>query len=280
MTLRCEVYSVFNRAVNFLLGGRLITLLSARRFLYPYSFMLREQVDFRSISFSPKMTAEINKSGLVVPEAGIKIDFTETRLLDLSIYSNGRYFVPGDLKHRLELLTLYLADNSKPGGICGLATGKESTQYSQCIKPYIPVLACALAEGDTELAGKMSAEIAGYGVGLTPSSDDFLAGFLAAYTVISIIRGKDAGQTLTITRKAGYSAAARTTDISAEFLRQSGNGMASWAVIKLLKALFSETSYNLLLSGAYQVVSIGATSGSDILTGIVLCIKHFLLNYE
>ncbi len=278
ITCKCEVHTVFNKAVNFSLNGRLITLLSAGRFLNPYSFILREPLAFNTLGFSPRITAKLNKNGIRIPDIGVEIDFTEAELSDLSIYSNGPYLVPRDMGYRLELLTLYLADNSRPGGICSLVTNKEPKQYSERIKPYIPVLTNALVEGNTELAEKMSAKIAGYGVGLTPSSDDFLAGFLSAYTVISIIAKKDIERTLTITQRVGYAAAAHTMDISAEFLRQSGNAMASWAVLKLLNALFSETSYSLLLSRANQVMSFGATSGSDILTGIVLCTKYVLLN--
>jgi len=276
--LECEVHSVFNKAANFSLNGEIITLLSAGRMLQPNSFVLSEALDFEDSGLSPKMVAGLNRNGLTVPEAGIKIDFTEARLIDLSIFSNGPYTIPEDIEQRVKLLVLYLADNSKTNSICSLATNREPNQYSKAVQPYIPELTHAFAVYNTELAEKISAKIAGCGVGLTPSSDDFLTGFLTAYAVISIIKKRDLDETLAITRKAGYAAAAQTTDISAQFLKQSGNGMVSLAVLKLFKTLFSEASHDSLLSTAYHVMSFGATSGADILTGILYCVKCILLN--
>ena len=275
-TLECRVHSVFNKAVNFSFNGEIITLLSTGRMLQPNSFILNEVLNFEDLELSANMVAGLNRNGLTVYDAGIRIDYAEARLTDLSIFINGPYIIPEDMEHRVKLLTLYLADNSKPNSICSLVTNREPNKYSKAIEPYIPELAYAFAVYNIELAEKISAKIAGCGVGLTPSSDDFLTGFLSAYAVISFVKERDSEKILAISRKAGYAAAARTTEISAQFLRQSGNVMTSQAVLKLLKALFSESYYDSLLSMACQIMSFGATSGADILTGILYCVKHFL----
>ncbi len=274
----CCVHSVFDHAVNLILSGEMVTLLSSGRFLYPYSFILREPSVLDKALFRPQMRAYISRHGFKVPDASIMVGFDGAELLDLSILSNGPYIIPEYLDMRLEYLISFLA-KSKPGGICSLATDAEPNLYAEAVRPHIFRLLRAFFEGDDESAERISACMAGYGLGLTPSSDDFLAGFLAAYAVMSAVIMKNTGNTLEVIRRAGYAAASRTVDISAAFLRQIGKGMASVAVLELLRAFFSNAPYDVLFSSVKRVMSIGATSGSDMLTGIVICIRYFL-KYE
>ena len=69
-------------------------------------------------------------------------------------------------------------------------------------------------------------------------------------------------------------AAQRTNRISGAFLLHSGEGYVSEDVLRLLALLCSGADGQRVRDAAARVAAFGSTSGSDILTGIVLAIIH------
>ena len=110
-----------------------------------------------------------------------------------------------------------------------------------------------------------TAEIAGWGPGLTPSGDDFLAGCLLALWAMQHPARQALAETI-------YSAAApRTTLLSAALLRAAAMGHAPQSWHDLLDAL--DTPHSPRLEPATRaVLASGATSGFDALVGFTTAV--------
>ncbi len=126
--------------------------------------------------------------------------------------------------------------------------------------PAVTALLQALSHPDPSAVRRAAAQLAGWGPGLTPSGDDFLAGVMLG---LWLERGADAA--------AGcaqiYAAAApRTTRLSRTFLRAARDGLADERWHVLLRALTLDDAAG-LKRAARDVLAFGASSGLDMLAG-------------
>ncbi len=106
------------------------------------------------------------------------------------------------------------------------------------------------------------AALAGWGPGLTPSGDDFLAGLMLALWA----RQGEAARPLCA--RIAAAAAPRTTRLSGAFLRAAAEGLADQRWHTLLHAL-AGSSDGALETAAQAVLAFGASSGLDMLTGFL-----------
>ena len=134
-------------------------------------------------------------------------------------------------------------------------------------------LARALRAGTERLlAGDLeggAAALKGLGHGLTPSGDDFLAGFLLGLNALQSGFGVDFGtQILTIRR------AARSGNRFAEaFLDCAARGRYSEHAKGLVKALFEDAGADIPVL-ARRVLAYGATSGADLAVGLFCALEQ------
>ena len=133
----------------------------------------------------------------------------------------------------------------------------------------------ALIAGLTESLGQrnrrslkvVTSSLAGLGPGLTPSGDDFLAGLLLALALTQEHR-VDAGLT-EIADLLVETAAPRTHEISAAYLRAAHAGEANERWHGLIKALSAGNSTE-AAAAAETVMTFGETSGADMLAGFLV----------
>lgn len=104
----------------------------------------------------------------------------------------------------------------------------------------------------------------GLGVGLTPSGDDFLAGFIFTITKLN-------NPIAVLVRKAVESILeeeARTTEISRHMLMAACEGKVRENIENLIKGIFQQES-DISEDTIYNVLSIGSTSGVDLAIGVI-----------
>lgn len=118
-----------------------------------------------------------------------------------------------------------------------------------------------LRQGTPELVRTGVLGLLGLGPGLTPAGDDVLIGLL-----IGLHRFQGEGAALALLRPALVPAPARTTALSATLLSWAGRGVATEALLTVLWNLGNEQAVENLLT-------IGHSSGSDMLTGAVLAAR-------
>ena len=270
------VHSVFRTSANLLYQGQLVTLLDDTRPLYPCAVRLGGPL--------PALTAGepvlLCRERILFPRSGAAVALNRAQSVSLSLFSP-----PSTLQQphpaAAEALRETILTRGKPEGFAPLLTMLEASPSPLPDNPYvryaadrIPALFAALRQRDAEAAGEAAYSIAGCGIGLTPSADDFLCGVMASVLASAIARGEQ-NKWLPITAAMAKRAAPRTNLISAAFLRQAACGQLSSDVLSFIQTLYSRVLSLRLPSAAMNVIAFGETSGTDILTGIYLGQKNF-----
>ncbi|MGC9349949.1 MAG: DUF2877 domain-containing protein [Anaerolineae bacterium] len=153
--------------------------------------------------------------------------------------------------------------------------GTAAARAHRATSPFIPLLLGETAPYVDELSEllaldtqptsdftKLISSIAGLGPGLTPAGDDFLAGLIFALWSVHHPRAADLGAEICRT------AAVRTTLLSRAYLEAASQGYADEKWHGLLHAL-THGARSELERAAASVVSFGATSGLDTLSGFL-----------
>lgn len=119
----------------------------------------------------------------------------------------------------------------------------------------------------------------GYGIGLTPSGDDFLIGVMAVLASIQKLNPA-AGEAFQCLQKQIPQGIAKTTDISAHYLSLALSQHFSKPVQWLIYYLFTATEIPTIEATITTNLNIGSSSGADTVAGIVYCIKKLLLSKQ
>lgn len=274
-----EVLSAFEHAVNIDTPAGLVSVLARARCLQPFGLVVGNVDSFGGDGIAPgtrvRLTErEIRFMGATIAlqgAAGTELSVCGA-LLPLTGPSAAGHPQTNRPSLRLAPLLAVLASGRGEDGLSALVTRCKSNVYADFLEPRLPRLFAAVAAGDAAEAGEAAARIAGCGVGLTPSSDDLLTGYMAMLHALSA--AGVLGDVASITRSIADRAAKKTNRISGAFLLQSGAGYVSEDVLRLLQLLCSDTDAQRVESAAARVAAFGSTSGSDMLTGIVLAIIH------
>lgn len=126
----------------------------------------------------------------------------------------------------------------------------------------------AIAAFDLDGCRAAARDLAGVGIGLTPSGDDFLMGVIYALWASRPADARDrlVGEIVT-------SAAARTTSLSAAWLRAAARGEAVLPWHELVDAL-KEPDPTAVSRAVQRILSIGHSSGADALAGFTGGLKE------
>ncbi len=271
---RGTVQSVFANAVNIVTPIGLVSVLSNAHCLHPYSMVIQSVKPFTQMGIQEGQEVLLADETLQIPACACSIDYRQATDLDLSIGVMQTLFIPIDLSIRTRHLYRVIEGCGSSDDLSPLVTEAKTNPYCDLIRPRLPALCDALNEQDILLCEQAAARLAGCGVGLTPSSDDLLTGYMSAYAALSMALGRSRDRVLPLTRAIASGASAHTTDLSAAFLLQSGEGLVSEDVFALLRSIFSDVSYPTMVAQATKVAAFGSTSGTDILTGMYLAIIH------
>lgn len=124
-------------------------------------------------------------------------------------------------------------------------------------------LSSALARVDVSSAKRIASRLAGLGVGLTPSGDDFLMG--AIYAVWILHPPKVAAA---LAQEIANTAAPLTTSLSAAWLRSAAKGEAGILWHEFLKVLMTADT-ELIRPAMDKILSVGETSGRESMAGFI-----------
>jgi hypothetical protein len=145
--------------------------------------------------------------------------------------------------------------------------GKNAQPYLNTIStPQFPIpnsLPSALAKADLPASINATQKLAGLGVGLTPSGDDFIMGAIYATW---IIHPPEIASVLA--EKIANIAAPMTTSLSAAWLRSARKGKAGILWHEFFDALLS-SEQAAIQESMDRILSIGETSGADALFGFL-----------
>ncbi|HEX6777059.1 MAG TPA: DUF2877 domain-containing protein [Ktedonobacterales bacterium] len=278
-TTHGSIHSVFPRAANLLLGGRLLTLHARETPCAPNGLVLALRANQKPLAgLQPGMAFLVERGVIAIPAANLRLDLQQSQPWNPRPQLAPAACPPERLQAHLALLETYLAVHASPGGLAGLAHLDYETTMEKAGANQ-PLLQTAWAATQQLLDGTSRQQVSlvrqgltmliGLGPGLTPSGDDLLTGLIAA----TLVLGEALDQNVAFYQRLGAEALAiaysRTNKLSITWIEYAGRGEVAEHLGRLFEALLqSDTS--LLEKAAQEILSSGATSGGDLLAGIIL----------
>ncbi len=153
-------------------------------------------------------------------------------------------------------------------GAASTKAGNLNIFASAAIDRIIRLEQALLSEQKDALAGAVR-ELIGLGPGLTPSSDDMLAGLVLLCVLYARNGGRGQHACQLLAQVAAAEAPGRTTILSEEYLIQASSGRGNEPVMRLCAAMMTGRQESVERE-TRRVLAIGGTSGTDIVLGIVL----------
>jgi hypothetical protein len=169
--------------------------------------------------------------------------------------------------YNLNLFETYLILISNGKGLSPLLTNNFSDDNSLFYKFILKIKSGSEKIFNGDLIDGIN-EIKGVGVGLTPSGDDFIYGFITGVNIIEILYNKN----LDYLKNLIYESAKGENLISNNFLFLASRGMFFEKTKKLIYSLFFEDERE-ILERTRDILQIGETSGVDFSVGLILTLK-------
>lgn len=145
---------------------------------------------------------------------------------------------------------------------------RDTNPFTASAAPAVDSLVVAIRRHDRAGVKKAASKLAGLGIGLTPSADDLLSGLMVCLVLgdRNGLRGIEASG---LANAIVGSSKGRTSELSFEFLQQAASGRANEKIVRLVEAIYTGGASEVRRS-TVDVISIGETSGTDSLVGVLL----------
>jgi len=112
--------------------------------------------------------------------------------------------------------------------------------------------------------------LVGLGVGLTPSGDDVIGGFIASIIFSNIYLGVRDTNILKLCDLIPEVIKGKTNTFSQKLVEYATKGEISEPLRDLIETIFTTTKEDTLIKATRRVLSIGSTSGTDLILGVLL----------
>lgn len=269
-----QVHSVFASAVNMIGEDQFFSVVTERHCLYPMSCRIEGDASLTEAGIRAGMSVIVAGEEIYLPQADLSIDLHRSMEVDLSIGNLLGLSVPENLQAKHAILKELVRGEGCKEDLSTLVTEKYRNPCAEAVKKRLPEFNKAVRAGDIQ-AVKLAGTLAGGGIGLTPSTDDLLVGYLSVYLAhILAVDYRCLDAALTLTQAMGIEAAKHTNLISGAFLKQCGRGLLSENMIKLIMALYSDSKEEAVRLCGERILKFGSTSGTDILTGVILALLN------
>jgi len=277
-----KVHSIFERVINFESRNKqMFSIMKNDLDNAPYSMRLHEQkiADFTVLDMKKDENVVFKEGNLRIGEA------LSLKLTGIKLWKPEKIpmsFSKKNMSIFADNLTLYNEQILLKGANGGVKYYyiKNHTSVNPCHKPSViekelEKRICSfninLENNDGLLEESINA-ILGFGNGLTPSGDDFLAGFI---TALSFFQNKKAKRTIGKIKGILEESELPTTDISATMIKVSLEGKARESFIDFISSLFGNDDL-LLTRSIDKMFGIGSSSGTDLSIGVVLGLMYSL----
>lgn len=251
----------------------------------PYHIRVGGDTIIKDLGFKQGMEVRITADGILIPQRQIIIHFDQAGVWNSSLPALRSEGPEGDnLDHRMEVLYEYLTKHGQNEGLGGLNqhwaalfTGAIIDTGNYLLKSgYTHIKQLVERRRVTE---DMLRGLVGLGPGLTPAGDDFLVGWLSAefWNYFSSLppesdnsRGCKAQGTYLHSLISGLEAIdlfTATTFVSAMQLKGAMKGNFNACLLNFYS--FLKSPFEQFLSAVDDLITLGSTSGTDILTGVV-----------
>lgn len=219
--------------------------------------------DGNQLLIGGKLAVSLKNARVWKPRKGVK------EIVEVEFIRNNlklvKKFVQGKKDHEgLGQLLPYVDDILSGASIHDL----ELNPFSRSALPRITILLKAVKSGNFDDVRKNAENLVGLGLGLTPSADDMLAGFMAGLQWASSSLGVNEKR-VHMVNSSIVACAEKTTLLSQQVLKHAAVGEVNETVENFLKAILTGKADEVKES-AGNVLLIGETSGTDTMLGLLL----------
>lgn len=280
------VHSVFSNSFNVLDENQtLITFLNSKKPMSPNSIKIDTEIYFQLTGIRPGLNVHFTHEFAEINDLRIRINYKDANIWikkpDLSFKKDNKE----NVYIKLNKLGEYLLFNGNKNGIYYLITTLEHSvegielffsddttikSHENFIKDRFISFIDSYIDEDIKSLPYKSREIVGYGIGLTPSMDDFLAGIMVSRIYLSYYLGQSIEDAYKINKAIIREIENKTTIISQEMLKFSSIGETNDNVRNFMVSFLGRFSMNTFVKDLEKVISIGETSGTDMLLGIYI----------
>jgi Protein of unknown function (DUF2877) len=252
-----HVLHIFDHACNLINEHReILSVVTPHIGEGPFNLVVDEFLFFNDLDIESLVS--VVDGSLLLADLGIKI--TNAKLWDPRPDWESLHARRNDILR--SLTQVQIASDLKTPSTAHLSQASD-LQHGTLPMPHslISSLSSALATADSVSACKIASRLAGAGIGLTPSGDDFLLGAIYASWIIHPAEAAHA-----FARDIASTAASLTTSLSAEWLRSAGRGEVGIRWHEFLESLLSGDRGRIGTT-VEIILNIGETSGADALAG-------------
>lgn len=266
-----EVHSVFNKTLNIMTENKEIyTLATEDVFDGPQIIKVNCPSFYANQELIDKKV--VQEEQLLIIENTLTIDLTEVKIMKSSKINNHQVH-SSVLNQLIEEVDLFL---SKELDTVGFYRQTFSNEVEKTIHQFLITGSKLLEKGfiqeDSTLMDEAIHKLLGLGHGLTPSGDDFLTGFsliINSSKQVEVSKKELFNQLL-------FKGLSQTNLISQKQLILSIQGEALHPVINLINDLYENQPIDNIKGELEKVLSIGSSSGSDIVYGLLVGMKILL----
>lgn len=253
-TVTAEVHSIYNKTINLLINNKIFSLRPKDNYLSPVSFVTNFTLQqFQQLSLVEKHIYQLNfdtQNCAIFPSKLTACDNTQ---------QNQPAFYAQIAQH--------IVQNAETAGLRLLFQDNIDDLILSAFKNYLVQIEAFYSMEDWENATITLAKLIGLGIGLTPSGDDFICGFLSAFQ-----RFNQTGTAFyqNLSQKIQQNAD-NTNAISRRFIECALEQHFSTAILTFWDTRENNTSTLNHLTSLFE--SIGHSSGMDTLFGIYYACK-------
>ncbi len=288
-----EIHSVFERAVNIKTSsGQLVSVLSSAGLDGPNTLVveLPRGNDFITMGLKTGMSARLGREGATFGEGVLCLRISGAQHWWPRLAGGDERLQATRLKRNLAALLKGLPQGKDHKGlgmlmpmavemVAGRWTAVQHVRLNQLSRwalPGIRSLLTGTLGHDQILLEKGLDQLLGLGTGFTPSGDDLLVGYLGTLKIISRrVGGPELGNVLEVTGRHLRHNRNRTTFASGNLLLYACQGRISSSMLAVVRALLFGT-HPQARSAARDLMQMGASSGSEVLLGILLALSLML----
>ncbi len=284
-----QIHSVFQRALNIeTSGGQLISVLSMAGLDGPNTVVteLPRGLGFISMGLRSGMPVRLDRMEADLGHGALCLQISTAQKWWPRLASGEERLDMARLKRNLSALLRALPQEEFTEGLAGLVflVGKmvagrwrtiERQRHSRLARQALPGIRNLLQgalERDGILLKKALGKLVGLGVGMTPSGDDLLLGFVGTLSNVSRrVGGPEVGDLLEIVKHHLAAMKDRTTFVSGNLMSYACAGRVSSPILSVIRTLlYGKTSAASCATG--RLLEQGASSGAEILLGILLAL--------
>ncbi|PKP58297.1 hypothetical protein CVT91_08805 [Candidatus Atribacteria bacterium HGW-Atribacteria-1] len=255
------LHSKFKRVTNFTNGNSIISIVTEEIGRGPATIVV-EGMDVANIN------------DLYIGKNFISINYKKYPLDKRKLFNSQikfRKINSNKLEKNLEYFEKSLLDLSHPKSLAFLINSEREKYFNTTFdKNFLKRIKGGVYNIFNDKLINGIKKVKGIGFGLTPSGDDFIAGFLIALYVIDNIYNYDVK--FKELRETIYRISKSENLLSNSFLSLSKDGFLFDRIKKLIISILNESEQK-IFNRTKNLLSIGDTSGSDLGVGFLLTIK-------